>query len=71
MVSLYLVGKIESRLRQAKERRDVTSGGVNVILVGDPGQLLPVGGTPPYGQPINHFVCKEKLHMQIPRRLLY
>ena len=71
MVSLDLLGKIESRLRRAKGRRDVPVGCVNVILVGDPGQLLPVGGTPLYEHSVNHFVCKEKLHMQIPSRLLY
>ena len=71
MVSLDLLGKIESRSRQAKGRRDVPYGGVNVILVGDPGQLLPVGGTPLYGQSDQPFFCKEKLHIQISRRLLY
>ena len=33
-------------MRQAKGRRDVSFGGINVILVGDSGQLLLVGGTP-------------------------
>ena len=46
-------------------------GGVNVILVGDQGQLIPVGGTPCMVNPINHFVSKEKLQMQISRTLLY
>ena len=32
MVSLDLLGKIDSRLRQAKGRRDVCFGGVNVVL---------------------------------------
>ena len=38
MVSLDLLGRIESRLRQAKGRQDVSYGGVDVLVVGDPGK---------------------------------
>ena len=54
--SLELLEKIESRLRQAKGRRDVPFGGVRVILVGDPGQLLSVDGTPLYGHSDKPFM---------------
>lgn len=42
-----MFGKIDRRLRQAKNN-DQLFGGISVILIGDPGQLLPVGQSPLY-----------------------
>ena len=36
-------------------------GGINVILVGDPGQLLPVGGTPLYGKSDKPFCLQGEI----------
>jgi hypothetical protein len=50
MVSQALLAQIDKRLRQATGNNDYF-GGLSIILVGDPGQLLPVGGTPLYLYP--------------------
>ena len=42
---LSQVNKIYLRLRQAKNNHN-KFGGISVILIGDSGQLLPVGGQP-------------------------
>jgi len=47
MVSQVMLGKIDLRLRQAKIN-NITFGGLSIILIGDPGQLLPVMGSPLY-----------------------
>ena len=47
MLSQVMLCKIDQRLRQAKNCNS-TFGGISVILIGDPGQLLPVGGSPLY-----------------------
>lgn len=41
MLSQIMFGKIDSRLRQAKNN-NLMLGGISIILIGDPGQLLPV-----------------------------
>jgi hypothetical protein len=48
MLSQSNLAIIDKRLRQAKENHGVFFGGISIILVGDPGQLLPVGGAPLY-----------------------
>ncbi|MFO0089655.1 MAG: ATP-dependent RecD-like DNA helicase, partial [bacterium] len=48
MLSQPILGKIDKRLKQAKGNSE-PFGGVSVILVGDPAQLPPVGGTPLHG----------------------
>ncbi|EPZ36339.1 hypothetical protein O9G_005712 [Rozella allomycis CSF55] len=48
MRSQELIGCIDARLRQAKNAQDVLFGEVSILLVGDPAQLLPVGGSPLY-----------------------
>ena len=47
MLSQVMLCKIDQRLRQAKNCNN-PFGGISVILIGDPGQLLPVGGSPLY-----------------------
>jgi ATP-dependent exoDNAse (exonuclease V) alpha subunit len=47
MMSQSMLAKIDSRLRQAKNVNEFFEG-ISVILTGDPGQLLPVSGTPLY-----------------------
>ncbi len=42
-----MMGKIDLRLRQATNK-SLSMGGLSVILIGDPGQLLPVMGSPLY-----------------------
>jgi hypothetical protein len=44
MMSQIMLGKIDSRLRQAKNRNELF-GGISIMLIGDPGQLPPVGGS--------------------------
>jgi ATP-dependent DNA helicase PIF1 len=48
MVSQGLFAQIDSRLRQATGKKELFFGGLSIILVGDPGQLLPVCGSPLY-----------------------
>jgi hypothetical protein len=45
MLSQVMLNKIDLRLRQAKNNNKIF-GGISVVLIGDPGQLLPVGGNP-------------------------
>jgi len=45
--------KIDSRLRQAKNNNKMF-GGISIILIGDPGQLLPVKGQSLYNDKLNH-----------------
>ena len=54
MLSQPILGKIDTRLKQAKGNSE-PFGGVSVILVGDPAQLPPVGGTPLHGSMENDF----------------
>ena len=51
MVSQVLLAQIDKRLRQATGKNNTYFGGISIILVGDPGQLLPVGGSPLYNFP--------------------
>ena len=44
MLSQVMLNKIDLRLRQAKNNNKIF-GGISVVLIGDPGQLLPVGKT--------------------------
>ncbi len=44
MLSQIMFGKIDSRLRQAKNKNELF-GGISIILIGDPGQLPPVCGS--------------------------
>ena len=48
MLSQVTLALIDHRLRQAIGLVNEPFGGVSVILTGDPGQLLPVGGMPIY-----------------------
>lgn len=48
MLSQKILAIIDKRLRQATGRKDTYFGGLSIILVGDPGQLLPVADTPLY-----------------------
>ncbi len=47
MLSQIMLSKIDLRLRQAKNN-NLIFGNISVILIGDPGQLLPVGGASLY-----------------------
>lgn len=48
MLSQINLATIDQRLRQATTKLDLFFGGISVILTGDPGQLLPVLGSPLY-----------------------
>ncbi|RMZ93354.1 ATP-dependent DNA helicase, partial [Brachionus plicatilis] len=48
MLSQAMFGLIDNRLRQATGKLEELFGGLSIILTGDPGQLLPVGGSPLY-----------------------
>ncbi|KAK8239290.1 hypothetical protein IWZ00DRAFT_460451 [Phyllosticta capitalensis] len=50
MVSLKLLSWVDKRLREVMGR-DLWLGGLNGMLVGDFGQLLPVEGSPLFGEP--------------------
>ena len=51
MVGRRFLGIIDSRLRQAfPDQANVPFGGRSIILVGDSGQLPPVGDLPMYSQ---------------------
>jgi len=45
MVSCQLLAWIDARLKQIKENK-LPFGGINVIILGDWGQIPPVSGTP-------------------------
>ena len=47
MLSQVMLAKIDQRLRHAKNN-NLMLGGISMILIGDPGQLLPVGGSSLY-----------------------
>jgi ATP-dependent DNA helicase PIF1 len=51
MLSQVMCAQIDKRLRQATGKMNSYFGGISIILVGDPGQLLPVGGSPLYQFP--------------------
>lgn len=51
MLSQVMLGIIDKRLRQATGIENEFFGGISVILIGDPGQLLLVGGAPLYQFP--------------------
>ena len=48
MLGCKMMFWIDSRLKQASGKKDVPFGGYSVIMVGDPGQLPPVGDSPLY-----------------------
>ena len=50
MLSQVTFSIIDQRLRQASGISREYFGGISVILTGDPGQLLPVGGMPFYNE---------------------
>jgi ATP-dependent DNA helicase PIF1 len=58
MVHQVMLAVIDKRLRQATGR-DEWFGGISVILVGDPGQLPPVGGSPLYQSIFNNPKQKD------------
>ena len=43
MVHQVMLAVIDKRLRQATGKNNLYFGGISIILVGDPGQLPPVG----------------------------
>ena len=52
MMSQIMFAKIDSRLRQAKNNNKMF-GGISIILIGDPGQLLPVKGQTLYDEKLS------------------
>jgi ATP-dependent exoDNAse (exonuclease V) alpha subunit len=63
MLSQTMLGKIDSRLRQAKSNNNIF-GGISIILIGDPAQLLPVCATSLYDD-------KLKTDLKIAGHLAY
>ncbi len=49
MLSQVMLAKIDQRLRQAKSSNEFF-GGISVVLIGDPGQLLPVAAPSLYSE---------------------
>jgi hypothetical protein len=70
MLSQVMFGKIDQRLRQAKNN-NCTMGGISIILIGDPGQLLPVCGSSLYnsklsnGLAMNGFLSYQKFQIVV------
>ena len=62
MVSQVLLAQIDKRLRQATGKNNTYFGGISIILVGDPGQLLPVGGSPLYNFPTKNCMSLHGLN---------
>ena len=62
MLSQVMLSQIDKRLRQATGKNDSFFGGINMILVEDPGQLLPVGGSPLYHYPQNSVLSAHGLN---------
>eukprot|EP00899_Mesostigma_viride_P028654 jgi/Mesvir1/8974/Mv25463-RA.1 len=52
MVGQVMLSRVDRRLRQATGVADLPFGGVSVILVGDDGQLPPVGDMPLYSKSV-------------------
>ena len=55
-----MFAQIDKRLRQATGKNEFF-GGMSMILVGDPGQLLPVGGSPLYNFPPKNSISAHGL----------
>ena len=51
-----MLAKIDQRLRQAKNN-NLMLGGISMILIGDPGQLLPVGGASLYDLKLKNLMA--------------
>jgi len=51
MLSQHHLAMINQRLKQSTGIHSKPFGGLSVILIGDPAQLLPVGGAPLYAKP--------------------
>ena len=58
MLSQCMLAQIDTRLRQATGH-NVYFGGISMILIGDPGQLLPVGGSPLYQYPTKSTIASH------------
>lgn len=56
MLSTVMFGKMDLRLQQAKNNLE-SFGGISILLIGDPGQLLPVGGSPLYISSANNLMA--------------
>lgn len=57
LLGQIMFGKIDRRLRQAKNK-NVLFGGISVILIGDPGQLLPVGQSTLYDTKLKNNISQ-------------
>ena len=62
MVSQIMLAQIDKRLRQATGFHDKFFGGLSIILVGDPAQLLPVMGSPLYNYPTKTTMASHGLN---------
>ena len=62
MLSQCMLAQIDTRLRQATGH-NVYFGGISMILIGDPGQLLPVGGSPLYQYPTKSNIASHGLNL--------
>ena len=62
MVSQVMLAQIDKRMRQATGQHNLFFGGINVILIGDPGQLLPVGGSALYIYPTKSVISSHGLN---------
>ena len=56
------MAQFDKRLRQATDKNDLFFGGLSIILVADPGQLLPVSGPPLYQIPTKSILGKIGLN---------
>ena len=71
MLSQQTIYIINKRCQEATGKFDLSFGGLNFIMTGDPGQLLPVSATPLYHNPpksvegyicYRNFDCAIRLH---------
>ena len=63
MMGLRMFAWVDKRLRQATGKLDSPFGGLSIILIGDFGQLPPVGDKPLYSQPTNSELSTHGHHI--------
>ena len=63
MIGQKMLAWADKRLRQASGKLDITFGGFSIVLIGDFGQLPPVGDKPLYALPCVNYLSIHGHHV--------
>ena len=66
MMDLRMFAWVDKRLRQASARLDLPFGGFSIVMIGDFGQLPPVGDKPLYAPPSDNDLSIHGHHIYQP-----